>query len=88
MTTQPTFWGHADTAARQGQLFDAGGRAIGLRCVECSRYLERTPSGYLACPSGHRKLVRESEDDPQSEDETDALLPFPTGGPPDPPKAA
>jgi hypothetical protein len=27
-----------------------------LRCDECGRQLETTPSGYLACPLGHGKL--------------------------------
>jgi hypothetical protein len=37
------------------------------RCGECGRYLERTPSGFRACPLGHGKLIREAEDDPQPE---------------------
>lgn len=29
---------------------------LDLRCVECGKYLEPTPSGYLACPRGHGTL--------------------------------
>ena len=27
------------------------------RCEDCETFLERTPSGFLACPHGHGKLV-------------------------------
>jgi hypothetical protein len=44
-----------------------------LRCRECGHYLARTPSGFLACPLGHGRLVRETDDDPQPQDETSGL---------------
>jgi hypothetical protein len=28
-----------------------------LRCTECGQQLVPTPSGYLACPQGHGKLI-------------------------------
>ena len=28
-----------------------------LRCSQCDRQLERTPSGYWACPLGHGRLI-------------------------------
>jgi hypothetical protein len=59
MTTQPTFFGHANTSARQPELFDQGGRASSLTC-QCGHYLERTPSGFLTCPRGHGKLKADS----------------------------
>jgi hypothetical protein len=34
-----------------------------LRCSECGHYLARTESGFLACPLGHGRLIRESDDD-------------------------
>ena len=47
--------------AQQGQLFDTDGPpAVTTTCRECGEYLERTPSGYLACPRGHGKLLTES----------------------------
>ena len=50
----------ATTIARQGELFDmAGPAAVNLTCY-CGHYLERTPSGFLACPRGHGKLRTES----------------------------
>ncbi len=30
-----------------------------LRCSECDRLLTETPSGYLACPQGHGRLIRD-----------------------------
>lgn len=56
MTTQPTIFGFASTAARQAELFQRGGRVSSLSCGECGEPLERTPGGYLACPRGHGKL--------------------------------
>jgi hypothetical protein len=57
---------------RQGRLFDTDGpRAMWLRCQVCGRFLERTPSGYLACPAGHGRLLREAESDPQPADDWD-----------------
>ena len=32
-----------------------------LRCDECRRQLVTTPSGYLACPAGHGRLVIETD---------------------------
>src|SRR5271168_3803571 len=49
----------ARVVTQQGQLFDpADGPGSPHRC-ECREYLERTPSGYLACPRGHGKLLTE-----------------------------
>ena len=42
---------------------------FGVRCEDCGHFLERTPSGWLACPNGHGKLVQESDDDPQPDDD-------------------
>jgi hypothetical protein len=62
----------ATIRTRQAALFDTGGpTAQSLRCSECGHYLERTPSGYLACPLGHGKLIRESETDPEPADDRD-----------------
>jgi hypothetical protein len=44
-----------------------------LQCEECGHYLTRTPSGFLACPLGHGKLIRETPDDPQPADESSGL---------------
>jgi hypothetical protein len=41
-----------------------------LRCEDCGHFLTRTPSGFLACPLGYGRLIREAPDDPQPEDET------------------
>jgi hypothetical protein len=46
---------------------------ISLRCQECGHYLARTASGFLACPLGHGRLVREADDDPQPADESSGL---------------
>ena len=55
--------------ARQGQLFDTRGpAAVAVRCPECGHWLERTPSGFLACPRGHGRLVR-LPGDPQPADD-------------------
>jgi hypothetical protein len=44
--------------ARQGRLFDDDGPAdSALHCEVCDEYLTHTPSGYLACPNGHGRLV-------------------------------
>jgi hypothetical protein len=60
----------ARVTGHQGRLFDTEGPAASeLRCERCTRYLERTPSGFRACPRGHGKLIREAEDDPQPEDD-------------------
>jgi hypothetical protein len=56
------------------------------RCEDCGHFLVRTESGYLACPLGHGKLIRETPDDPQPEDET--AWQFFADGPPDDRKAA
>ena len=45
--------------------------ALSFVCCECGHPLERTPGGYLACPLGHGRLVRESDDDPQPDDDRD-----------------
>jgi hypothetical protein len=33
-----------------------------LRCEVCDRQLVPTPSGYLACPDGHGKLIAQEAD--------------------------
>jgi hypothetical protein len=58
-----------------------------LRCEDCGHYLTRTPSGYLACPLGHGKLIRETPDDPQPADESSGLW-FADDPPADRPAAA
>jgi hypothetical protein len=56
----------ATVRARQAALFDTDGpTAVNYRCRECGHYLQRTRSGYLACPLGHGKLIREFETDPE-----------------------
>jgi hypothetical protein len=66
----------ARSLARQGQLFDTDGPpAVTATCRECGDYLERTPSGYLACPRGHGKLltelpVVEPANEPEGDDES------------------
>jgi hypothetical protein len=75
MTRQPDLFRPmcASVRARQGELFDTGGPpATWLRCRHCGRFLARTPSGFLACPMGHGKLLREATD-PQSADEWEWL---------------
>jgi hypothetical protein len=42
-----------------------------LRCEDCGHYLARTESGFLACPLGHGRLIRETDDDPQPDDDRD-----------------
>jgi hypothetical protein len=58
--------------ARQGQLFDTDGPpAVTATCRQCGEYLERTPSGYLACPRGHGKLLTQAPaDDDAADDES------------------
>ena len=56
MTTQPTFWGHANTSARQGVIWDEGPHESGLSCAVCGEPLVATQSGFLSCPNGHGKL--------------------------------
>jgi hypothetical protein len=46
----------AATRARQGELFDRGGKVSALSCEVCGEALEHTPGGYLACPNGHGRL--------------------------------
>jgi hypothetical protein len=53
---------------RRSKHFEA--TLFSRRCEDCGRPLDRTPSGFLACPLGHGRLVRESEDDPQPADES------------------
>jgi len=54
----------ARVCSRQGRLFDADGRPLSDRsCQTCGQPLERTPSGYLACPRGHGKLLIQAMDD-------------------------
>jgi len=74
MTRQPDLYHPmlATVRARQGRLFDTDGpTAQSLRCSECGHDLERTPSGYLACPLGHGRLIREYERDPRPADDWD-----------------
>ena len=62
MTRQPDLFLPmcARVSARQPELFDMPGPpAVNLTC-SCGHYLERTPSGFLACPRGHGKLRTES----------------------------
>jgi hypothetical protein len=47
--------------ARQSNAGD-GPTLFGLRCEHCGHYLARTPSGFLACPLGHGKLIDDSDD--------------------------
>jgi hypothetical protein len=47
--------------AKQGQLFDTDGpTAVNDTCRECGEFMERTPSGFLACTRGHGKLLSET----------------------------
>ena len=48
--------------AAQKSMFDDGPELSALSCGECGRPLERTPSGFLACPNGHGKLVTETQE--------------------------
>jgi hypothetical protein len=51
--------------ARQGQLFETDGPpAVSATCRECGEFMERTPSGFLACPRGHGKLFIETSGEP------------------------
>ena len=51
----------ARTIARQAQLFDTDGPpALTEKCRHCAEYLEHTPSGFLACPRGHGKLLTDT----------------------------
>ena len=34
-----------------------------LRCQECGKQLVKTASGFLACPNGHGKLIREEREE-------------------------
>ncbi len=48
----------ADVTARHGELFHHDGRAgSSLSGGVCGAALTRTPSGFLACPRGHEKLL-------------------------------
>jgi hypothetical protein len=52
----------AHVQARQGELFAPGeGERSNVACGECREFLVRTPSGWLACPQGHGKLMCEEE---------------------------
>lgn len=33
----------------------------GLSCATCGRRMVRTPSGYVACPAGHGRLLAETD---------------------------
>jgi hypothetical protein len=56
--------------ARQARLFDPmGPAAVAFQCPECGHWLERTPSGWLAYPLGHGRLMRQEPADPQPEDD-------------------
>lgn len=44
-----------------------------LRCVECDKLLEKTPSGFWACPRGHGRL--HVEELPEVEYEGLAMFP-------------
>jgi hypothetical protein len=59
-----------------------------LRCGECGHYLTRTPSGYLACPLGHGKLIRETDSDPQPEGDDERWGSWFSDDAPEPPRAA
>jgi hypothetical protein len=49
----------ARAIALQAELFETSGpAAVAFQCPECGHYLERTPSGFLACPLGHGRLIR------------------------------
>jgi len=50
------------TRTKQQELFAAGHQEISnVYCGECGRAMIRTPSGWIACPSGHGKLREESK---------------------------
>jgi hypothetical protein len=54
----------AEVSAHQRDLFDNDGPAdSALHCEECGEYLTHTPSGYVACPNGHGKLLADATDD-------------------------
>jgi hypothetical protein len=59
-----------------------------LPCEECGHYLARTPSGFLACPLGHGKLIRETDRDPQPEGDHERWGSWFGDDLPDSPKAA
>jgi hypothetical protein len=69
----------ATVRRRQPALFDTDGPpAVTVRCEQCREYLERTPSGYLACPRGHGKLLTEPPAaEPDAADAADADEPAP-----------
>ena len=71
MTIQPDLFLPmcARAVVRQPTLFDTDGPpAVTATCRECGEYLERTPSGYLACPRGHGKLLTEAPADEPADD--------------------
>jgi hypothetical protein len=52
----------AQEQARQEELFPAGpGEHSEIACGACGDCLVRTPSGWLACPRGHGRLICEEE---------------------------
>jgi hypothetical protein len=59
-----------------------------LRCGECGHYLTRTPSGFLACPLGHGKLILETPDNPQPEGDHERWGSWSGDELPGPPRAA
>jgi hypothetical protein len=62
----------------QAQLFDTDGPpAVTAQCAQCGEYLERTPSGYLACPRGHGKLLTEPPAAEPDDDEPAPPLSWP-----------
>lgn len=64
MTRQPDlFQPWHDEQGAQLDLFELDGPAeTGLSC-QCGEPLVRTPSGYLACPRGHGRLIPEGRED-------------------------
>jgi hypothetical protein len=66
----------ATVRGRQGELFaEPDEPATSLRCEECGRLLVRTPSGYLACPRGHGKLLTEAVTEPEGDEDDDEPTP-------------
>ena len=68
VTTQPDLFHRmlGKMYGKQGELFPDRGVETGLSCTECGEPMVRTTSGWVTCPHGHGKLLKEEQEEPAS----------------------